>query len=156
MEKETYRNKDWLKKQYHDEKRSALSIAVECGISKATVLNWLAKFKIKKRRRGRPEETEEEHISRLHEDIKNKERLAEEYKRLRDFLDNEKLSNLSTLDIAYRQRAKRTKEKAARQHLHLKEMKRDQNTGGVSTSYRFSAVDELTQWQEIHDQPCKR
>jgi len=77
MEKETYRNKDWLKKQYHDEERSTLSIAVECGVSKATFLNWLAKFKIKKRRRGRPEETEEERISRLQEDIKNKELLAE-------------------------------------------------------------------------------
>ena len=45
-----YRDKDWLKEQYIDLKRSGLDIAGECGVCKRTIYLWLEKYGIERRK----------------------------------------------------------------------------------------------------------
>ncbi|KKK47427.1 hypothetical protein LCGC14_3155300 [marine sediment metagenome] len=44
-----YKNKEWLKDKYIKEMKTMRTIAKECKVSEATILNWLRKFKIKTR-----------------------------------------------------------------------------------------------------------
>lgn len=44
-----YKDKNWLKRQYIDLRKSSIVIAKKCGVTKPTILNWLKKFNIKRR-----------------------------------------------------------------------------------------------------------
>ncbi len=44
-------NEMWLKKRYHQDKKSPQDIAKECGTSVETIYVYLAKFKLRKSRR---------------------------------------------------------------------------------------------------------
>ena len=46
---EYYKNCEWLKTQYIDNKKTCEEIGKICGVSKTTILMWLYKFEIKKR-----------------------------------------------------------------------------------------------------------
>lgn len=47
-----YREKEWLKEQYHEKQLTAEEIGVMCEVSKNTILNWLHKHDIQTRSKG--------------------------------------------------------------------------------------------------------
>ena len=50
-----YKDKKWLTKAYVKEGRTMSDIATSCGVTAMTIHNWLRRFNIETRRRGRPE-----------------------------------------------------------------------------------------------------
>lgn len=46
MADKKYQNKEWLTKQYVENNRSMMDIAIECGIADMTVHYWIKKFEI--------------------------------------------------------------------------------------------------------------
>lgn len=51
MANKLYQNESWLKKRYHVDKKTAESIAKECGVSVETIYVYLAKFNLRKSKR---------------------------------------------------------------------------------------------------------
>lgn len=51
MASKMYNNETWLRKRYHLDKKSAESIAKECGVSVETIYVYLAKFGLRKSKR---------------------------------------------------------------------------------------------------------
>jgi len=49
-----YRDEDWLREQYVEERRTTADIAKECGCSPATISNWLSRNSIETRGAGGP------------------------------------------------------------------------------------------------------
>ena len=45
-----YKNKKWLDERYWKNKKSARKIGSECGVSVVTILYWMKKFDIKRRK----------------------------------------------------------------------------------------------------------
>lgn len=48
-ETKNYQNREWLKEQYIEKKKSTVTIAEECECSKGTILNWMKKHNISRR-----------------------------------------------------------------------------------------------------------
>lgn len=44
-----YRKKQWLKNEYISNNRSIRDLAEECKVSRGTIRNWTAKFRLRKR-----------------------------------------------------------------------------------------------------------
>lgn len=49
MAAKLYSNEAWLRKRFHVDRKSPEDIAKECGVSLATIYNYLDKFKLRKR-----------------------------------------------------------------------------------------------------------
>lgn len=45
----TYRDREWLNKQYHTEEKTTTTIASEVGVSQPTITRWLARHGIETR-----------------------------------------------------------------------------------------------------------
>lgn len=63
----TYRNKDWLKKEYISKERTLKDIAGQCQTSQSTIQAWAIKFQLFR------------HPQNYHTDYKNKEWLRNQY-----------------------------------------------------------------------------
>ena len=62
MDESLYRNRKWLKEQYHDKQLTAAQIADIAGVSKPTILNWMCKFGIPRRN---PADIARQNLSRV-------------------------------------------------------------------------------------------
>jgi len=146
-----YRHKDWLEKEYVEEKRTMQSIADECNVTKRAIANWIHKFNIEVRKRGQVKKGDR--LEAFMEGVRKKELIAEEYQRIKDFLDD-KVVVVSEVDRKIRQSQKMLKLKIGR--MRLNEKLKKQRQAVHSTSVPYSVETELESWQMLYDTPLKR